>query len=58
MEKAHGEIRQSQIIITFGPGALVDLPNYSVIMSGLDNVKEPGRIIAEDRLLTKVKRIG
>lgn len=57
MAKAHGEIRQSQIITTFGPGALIDLPKYSVIMSGLDNVREPGRVIAEDRLLTKVKRI-
>ena len=27
MRKHHGEIRQSQLITTFGPGAMVDLPD-------------------------------
>lgn len=31
-----GEIRPSQFITTFGPGAIVDLPDYSVIMGGID----------------------
>ena len=36
MTKSHkkrppsGEIRQSQILSTFGPGSMVDLPDYSV----------------------------
>jgi hypothetical protein len=30
-----GEIRQSQILSTFGPGAMVDLPDYSVLIGGL-----------------------
>ena len=31
-----GRLRQSQVITTFGPGALVDLPNYSVLIGGLE----------------------
>lgn len=30
------ELRQSQLITTFGPGAMVDLPTRSVIIGGLD----------------------
>ncbi len=26
-KKPHGEIRQSQLITTFGPGSMLDLPN-------------------------------
>ena len=29
-------IRRSQAIMTWGPGALLDLPNYSVMVAGLD----------------------
>jgi hypothetical protein len=32
-----GEIRQSQVISTFGPGAMVDLPDHSVIIGGLEH---------------------
>ena len=35
-KKAYGEIRQSQLVTTFGPGSMVDLPNYSVLISGLE----------------------
>ena len=35
-EKGHGQLRRSQMITTFGPGALIDLPNDSAIMGGLD----------------------
>ena len=35
--KPQGQIRQSQIVTTFGPGAMVDLPDYAVIVGGLDN---------------------
>lgn len=31
-----GEVRQSQLITTFGPGALVDLVSDAVVISGLD----------------------
>lgn len=34
-----GEIRQSQILSSFGPGSMVDLPNHSIIMGGLNHWK-------------------
>ena len=34
--KAHGQLRRSQVITTFGPGALIDLPDESAIVGGLD----------------------
>ena len=36
MSKKIGEIRPSQLISTFGPGSIVELPDYSVIIAGLD----------------------
>ena len=32
-----GQIRQSQVVTTFGPGAMLDLPNHSVLVAGLDH---------------------
>lgn len=32
-----GEVRPSQLMFTYGVGALVDLPKLSVIVSGLDD---------------------
>ena len=34
--KAHGQIRRGQVIMTYGPGALIDLPRHSAIIGGLD----------------------
>ena len=34
--RAPGQLRRSQVITTFGPGALIDLPNDSAIVGGLD----------------------
>ena len=31
-----GELRRSQVLTTFGPGAMVDLPNHSVLIAGLE----------------------
>ena len=31
-----GQIRQNQVVTTFGPGAMVDLTDHSVIIAGLD----------------------
>jgi Domain of unknown function (DUF1998) len=55
--KPSGEIRQSQIISTFGPGAMVDLPNYSVIIGGLNHWRGNRRRIYEDRLAARVAEI-
>jgi len=37
--RAHGQLRQSQVLTTFGPGAMVDLPNHAVIVGGLEHWK-------------------
>ncbi len=42
-------LRQSQLITTFGPGAMVDLPTRSVLISGLDQ----WRMKTKDRLSFK-----
>ena len=34
--KPHGQVRQSQVVTTFGPGSMFDLPNHSVLVGGLD----------------------
>ena len=34
--KAHGQVRRAQVITTYGPGALIDLPKHSAIVGGLD----------------------
>lgn len=52
-----GEIRQSQILSTFGPGAMVDLPDYSVLIGGLNHWKGDRRRIYEDRLAGRVSEI-
>ena len=58
--KPAGEMRQSQLITTFGPGALLDLPRFSVIVGGLDtwNAGPGGRDeVIETRLRDKVRMI-
>lgn len=61
--KAHGQIRRGQVITTYGPGALIDLPRHSAIVGGLDTwpktadleeIVEP-RLTAKLQLMTGVK---
>jgi hypothetical protein len=52
-----GQIRQSQIITTFGPGAMLDLPNHSVLVSGLDYWTGQSEQIAEPRLTAKLQAL-
>ena len=52
-----GELRPSQLIFTFGVGSLVDLPNMSAMVMGLDDwdtryCKE----LEEDRLIAAMQR--
>ena len=35
-KRGHGQVRRSQVITTWGPGALIDLPNDSGVVGGLD----------------------
>jgi hypothetical protein len=45
-----GELRQSQVLTTFGPGSMVDLPNQSVLIGGLEFWKGDKERVYEPRL--------
>jgi len=55
--KPHGQMRQSQVVTTFGPGAMLDLPNHSVLVAGLDAWSKGGDEIIEPRLTRKLAEI-
>lgn len=50
--KAHGQIRQSQVITTYGPGALIDLPDDAAIVGGLEAWPSTAKLteVSEPRL--------
>lgn len=50
-----GAVRPSQILHTYGIGSLVDLPNFSVVVAGLQLWEEPREEILEPRLLAAVQ---
>ena len=52
---APGEIRQSQLITTFGPGAMLDLPDHSVVIAGLEHWWGEKRRIHEARLEDRLR---
>lgn len=53
-----GEVRPSQLLWTYGPGALIDLPSLSVVTLGIDRWnKEDCKLIQESRLLTAVRKV-
>ncbi len=55
--RPHGQIRQSQLITSFGPGSMMDLPNHSVLIGGLDSWSTGGEEILEPRLVDKLKSL-
>ena len=59
MNQAHGQIRSSQVITSFGPGALIDLPQDSAIVGGLDSWPRASDLeeIHEPRLERKVRSL-
>lgn len=59
MKKAHGQLRRGQLLTTYGPGALFDLPRHSAIVGGLDAWPKPGELeeIVEPRLSRKIQQI-
>jgi hypothetical protein len=59
MKRPSGSIRQSQIVTTFGPGAMVDLPRHSVIVGGLDDWSfgDAKRPVSESRLVAKLEAL-
>jgi hypothetical protein len=58
-----GEVRSSQLLTTFGPGAMIDLPDGAVIVGGLENwnykAGRPRPYVEEPRLIAKLRnRLG
>lgn len=53
-----GELRPSQVLFTYGIGAIVDLPYISTIVMGLDDWEHPYPLtISEERLLRSVRAL-
>ena len=57
MSRSFGSVRQSQVITTYGPGALIDLPAHSAIVGGLDTWPKDLQEIVERRLSRALQRI-
>lgn len=57
--RGHGQIRRSQVITTYGPGALIDLPRDSAIVGGLEKWPREGDLepIDEPRLARKLQTL-
>ncbi|WP_017304006.1 DUF1998 domain-containing protein [Spirulina subsalsa] len=52
-----GELRPSQIMFSYGIGAIADLPNLAALVMGLDEWRQEGTVeIAEERLLLAVQK--
>lgn len=52
--------RLSQVVSTFGPGAMIDLPTRSVVVGGLDLWEMKGdafTTISEPRLVTRIEKL-
>lgn len=59
---SNGQLRSSQMVTTFGPGAMVDLPDASVLIAGLeywnhDKNNINAIEIEEPRLIAKLKKL-
>lgn len=56
MSRAHGQVRRSQVITTWGPGALIDLPRHAGIIGGLETWPGVGDLqeIIDTRLTRKL----
>ena len=54
---SQGTLRQSQVITTYGPGALIDLPRHSAIVGGLETWPKGLEEILERRLSSVLQKI-
>ena len=53
-----GEVRPTQLLWTYGPGALIDMPSLSVVTLGIDRwEKDRCQPIVEARLLAAVQKV-
>jgi len=53
--KPHGQVRRSQLLTSFGPGSMMDLPDHSVLVGGLDHWSRGGDEVLEPRLIEKLQ---
>lgn len=55
--RAHGQIRRGQVITTYGPGALIDLPRHAAIVGGLNSWPKTSDLeeISDPRLARKLQ---
>jgi len=56
---SRNQIRSNQLITTFGPGAMVDLPSQSIIVAGLEEwnyAEDAPCYVEESRLAAKIAR--
>ncbi len=55
--KSTGQIRRSQVITTYGPGALIDLPRDSAVMAGIDGWGSSLKRLDEPRVQQALARM-
>jgi hypothetical protein len=55
--RVHGQVRRSQLITTWGPGAPIDLPEHAGLVGGLETWPTPAAELAirEPRLAGKIE---
>ncbi len=56
-KRPQGQLRQGQLITTFGPGAMTDLPERSVLIAGLEDWVGDRELISEPRLSAKIANL-
>ncbi|EPB6720913.1 DrmB family protein [Vibrio fluvialis] len=56
-KRAIGDVRPSQVITTFGPGAVVDLQTLSVIVSGIDGWHPQEELVIREHRLERALRV-
>jgi len=56
-KRAVGDVRPSQVITTFGPGAIVDLQTMSVIVAGIDRWPTDEELVIHEPRLERALRV-
>ena len=56
--RAIGDVRPSQVVTTFGPGAIVDLQTVSIIVAGIDDWPESHEQTIRDPRLERLLGVG
>ena len=57
MARPHGQLRQSAVLRGSGPGAMVDMPDYAVIVGGLEFWSGEKKQLFEPRLVAKITQL-